>query len=44
MGSAYNLMTSYLSDRYQRVVIKTTSSKNYLSDCEKLKESHKAQF
>jgi hypothetical protein len=30
-------MKSYLSDRYQRVPIKTTSSKNYLSDREKLK-------
>ena len=31
-SSAYNLMKSYLSDRYQRFLIKNTSSKNYLSD------------
>ena len=30
-------MKSYLSDRYQRVLIKNTSSKNYLSDWEKVK-------
>jgi hypothetical protein len=36
-GSAYNLMKSYLSDRYQRVLLKNTSSKNYLSDWEKVK-------
>jgi len=36
-GSAYNLMKSCLSDRYQRVLIKNTRSKNYLSDWEKVK-------
>ena len=30
-------MKSYLSDRYQRVLIKNTSSKNYLSDWEKIR-------
>jgi hypothetical protein len=30
-------MKSYLSDRYERVLLKTTSSKNYLSDWEKVK-------
>jgi len=34
MGNAYTLMKSYLGDRYQRVLIKNTSSKNYLSDWE----------
>ena len=37
MGSAYNLMKSHLSDRYQRVLLRNTSSKNYLSDWEKVK-------
>jgi len=36
-GSAYNLLKSYLNDRYQRVLIKNTNSKNYLSDWEKVK-------
>jgi hypothetical protein len=30
-------MKSYLSDRYQRVLIKNTSSKNYFSDWEKVR-------
>jgi hypothetical protein len=30
-------MKSYLSDGYQRVLLKNTSSKNYLSDWEKVK-------
>ena len=33
----YNLMELYLSDSYQRLLIKNTSSKNYLSDWEKVK-------
>jgi len=37
MGNAYNLMKSYLKDRYQRVPIKNTNSKNYFSECEKAK-------
>jgi hypothetical protein len=36
-GSAYNLFKSYLNDRYQRVIIKNTNSRNYLSDCVKVK-------
>jgi len=36
-GSACNLLKSYLNDRYQRVLIKNTYSKNYLSDWEKVK-------
>ena len=36
-GSAYNSVKSYLSDRYQSVLIKNTSSKNYLSDWEKIR-------
>jgi hypothetical protein len=36
-GSPYNLMKSYLNDRYQRVLIKDTYSKNYLSNWEKVK-------
>ena len=37
-GNAYNLMKSYLNDRYQRVLIKNTNSKkNYLSEWEKSK-------
>ena len=36
-GNAYNLMKSYLNDRYQRVLIKNTNSKNYLSEWEKVK-------
>jgi hypothetical protein len=36
-GSAYNLLKSYLNDRYQRVLIKNTNSKNYLPDWEKIK-------
>ena len=36
-GTAYNLMKSYLSDSYQRVLIKNISSKNYLSDWEKFR-------
>ena len=35
-GSAYNLLKTYLNDRYQRVLIKNTNSKNYLSDWEKV--------
>jgi len=30
-------MKSYLSDRYQRVLLRNTSSKNYFSDWEKVK-------
>jgi len=30
-------MKSYLNDRYQRVLIKNTNSKNYLSEWEKVK-------
>ena len=37
MGNAYNLLKSYLNDRYQRVVIKNINSKNYLSEWEKVK-------
>ena len=36
-GSALNLMKSYLIDRYQRVLLRNTSSKNYFSDWEKVK-------
>jgi hypothetical protein len=36
-GNAYNLMKSHLNDRYQRVLIKNTNSKNYLSEWEKVK-------
>ena len=36
-GSAYNLMKLYLNDRYQRVLIKNTNSKYYLSEWEKVK-------
>ena len=36
-GSALNLMKSYLSDRYQIVLLRNTSSKNYFSDWEKVK-------
>jgi len=36
-GSAYNLLKSYLNDRYQRELIKNNNSKNYLSDWEKVK-------
>ena len=36
-GSAYNLMKSYLNDRYQRVLIKNTNSKNYLSEWGRVK-------
>jgi len=36
-GSAYNLMKSYLSDKYQRVLMKNTCSKNYLSDWENIR-------
>jgi hypothetical protein len=36
-GSAYNLMKSYLDDRHQRVLIKDTYSKNYLSNWKKVK-------
>jgi hypothetical protein len=36
-GSAFNLMKSYLNDRYQRVLIKDIYSKNYLSNWEKVK-------
>jgi len=36
-SSAYNLLKLYLNDRYQRVLIKNTNSKNYLSDWEKVK-------
>jgi len=37
MGNAYNLMKSYLKDRYQRVPIKNNNSKNYFSEWEKAK-------
>ena len=30
-------MKTYLNDRYQRVLIKNTNSKNYLSEREKVK-------
>jgi hypothetical protein len=36
-GSAYNLIKSYLNDRYRRVLIKNTNSRNYLSDWVKVK-------
>jgi hypothetical protein len=36
-GSAYNLIKSYLNDRYQRVLIKNTNSRNYLSVWVKVK-------
>jgi hypothetical protein len=36
-GSTYNLMKSYLKDRYQRVLIKDIYSKNYLSNWKKIK-------
>jgi hypothetical protein len=36
-GSTGNLMKSYLSGRYQRVLIRNTSSINYLSDWEKVR-------
>jgi hypothetical protein len=36
-GSAYNLMKSYLNDRYHRVLIKDIYSENYLSNWEKVK-------
>src|SRR5215510_8432558 len=36
-GSAYNLIKSYLSDRYQRVLLRNTSPKNYFSDWKKVK-------
>jgi hypothetical protein len=36
-GRAYNLIKSYLSDRYQRVLLKNNSSENYFSDWKKVK-------
>jgi hypothetical protein len=36
-GSAYNVMKSYLNDRYQRVLIKNTNGKNYLSEWKEIK-------
>ena len=36
-GNTYNLVTSYLNDKYQRVLIKNVNSKNYLSEWEKAK-------
>jgi hypothetical protein len=36
-GSAYNLMISYLNDRYRRVLIKDIYSKNYLANWRKVK-------
>jgi hypothetical protein len=37
MGRAYNLLSSYLSDRYQRVFIKHNDLGNCFSDWEKVK-------
>ena len=36
-GHAYNIIESYLSDRYQRVSLKDTSSRNYPSEWEKVR-------
>jgi len=44
LGRALNLMKSYLSDRYQRVLIRNTSSKNYLSDWGKSKVRSPTRF
>jgi hypothetical protein len=44
-GNAYNLMKSYLNDRYERALIKNTNSKFiFLSGKKPSQESHKAQF
>ena len=34
--SAYNIIKSYLSDRYQRVVIKDTTARTYCSEWKKV--------